>query len=50
MITAFEFSKRMERTVCVMLSAVMVAVVLSLSVQGALTAPKHVPYSVTVHY
>jgi hypothetical protein len=50
MFAAIESSRRMQRTVCLMLSAVMVAASLSLSVYGALSVPQDVPYSVTVHY
>ncbi len=51
MMNAIEMSsRRVQRTVCLMLSAVMVAASLSLSVYGALTVPESAPYSVTVHY
>jgi hypothetical protein len=50
MVNAIEMSRKMQRTVCLMLSAVMVAATLSLSVYGALSVPESVPYSVTVHY
>lgn len=50
MFAASELSRRMQRTVCLMLSAVMVAATLSLSVYGALLVPETAPYSVTVHY
>jgi len=50
MFAATELSNRMQRFVCLMLSAVAVATTLSLSVYGALPHNTHAEYSVTVHY
>jgi hypothetical protein len=50
MFAVIDFNRRMQRTVCLMLSAVMVAASLSLSVYGALSVPESAPYTVTVHY
>lgn len=50
MFAAIEFNRKVQRTVCLMLSAVMVAASLSLSVYGALPVPESAPYTVTVHY
>lgn len=50
MFATIEFSRKMQRTVCLMLSAIMVAASLSVSVYGALSVPESTPYTVTVHY
>lgn len=50
MFAAIEFSRKMQRTVCLMMSAIMVAASLSVSIYGALSVPESAPYSVTVHY
>ncbi len=50
MFAAIEFSRKTQRTVCLMLSAIMVAASLSVSIYGALSVPESAPYTVTVHY
>ena len=50
MFAVIEFSRNLQRTVCLLMSAVIVAATLSLGAYGAQSAIEEASYSVTVHY
>lgn len=49
MFAVIEFSRNVQRTVCLLMSAVIVASSLSLGAYGAQSAIEEASYSVTVH-